>query len=109
MNGNLGPAGRNVNTQSTAATPFNVAPVITDPVADIEEIVRQWVGAFPRDAVDTSLVGPAESVASHDTIPPLPPTMRQRLTLEPIRPSLCQHWPASTEQLPMMACLLPEP
>jgi pectate lyase len=69
VSGNLGPAGRNINTQSTAAAPFNVAPVATDPAADVEEILRQSVGAFPRDSVDTSLVGAPDS----GTLPTTPP------------------------------------
>jgi len=61
VHGNQGPGARNVNSLTTAAAPFNVAPVITDVVTDVEEVVRQWVGAFPRDAVDTSLAGSADS------------------------------------------------
>jgi pectate lyase len=69
--GNLGPEGININAQSTAATPLAVAPVTTDPAVDVEEIVRQLVGAFPRDAVDTSLVGDG---GSPPPPPPPPPT-----------------------------------
>ena len=61
VHGNQGPGARNVNSLTTAAAPFNVAPVITDVVTDVEDIVLQGVGAFPRDAVDTSLAGSADS------------------------------------------------
>ena len=57
VHGNQGPGALNVNSLTTAAAAFNVAPVTTDVVTDVEDIVLQGVGAFPRDAVDTSLAG----------------------------------------------------
>jgi pectate lyase len=69
VSGNLGPGTRNVNAQSTQSSPYNVAPILTDPAADVEDLVRQWVGAFPRDSVDTSLVGDTD-VGNLPTTPP---------------------------------------
>lgn len=61
VHGNQGPGVYNVNAHSTAGAPFNVAPVITDSVTDVEEIVIQGAGALPHDAVDTLLAGSAGS------------------------------------------------
>jgi pectate lyase len=71
VHGNQGPGTYNVNAHSTAAAPFNVAPVTTDPAFEVEDLVRQWVGAFPRDAVDASLAGPADSGSLPTTPPPV--------------------------------------
>jgi pectate lyase len=58
LSGNVGPGSRDVNTLSTAASPFDVAAVWTDPAETVEETVRRWAGAWPRDAIDTALAGP---------------------------------------------------
>jgi pectate lyase len=71
IHGNQGPGASNVNSLTTAAGAFNVAPVTTDAVTDVEQIVLQWVGALPRDAVDTSLAGSADSVPPPTTPPPV--------------------------------------
>jgi parallel beta-helix repeat protein len=55
ISGNI--ASFNVNGRSTAAAPYDVADVITDPAVDVEAIVRQGAGAFPRDSIDASLAG----------------------------------------------------
>jgi pectate lyase len=57
ISGNLGPGSRNVNSQSTAAAPYNVAPVTTHAASQVEEEVFSGVGAFPRDSIDASLAG----------------------------------------------------
>jgi pectate lyase len=56
IGGNQGPGDFDVNRLSTASTPFAVAAVSTDPVAEVEQQVLQKAGAFPRDAVDRALV-----------------------------------------------------
>ena len=71
IQGNQGPGARNVNSLTTAAAPFNVALVTTDAVTDVEQIVLQGAGAFPRDAVDTSLAGSADSAPPPTTPPPV--------------------------------------
>jgi pectate lyase len=58
VHGNQGPGARNVNSLTTAASAFNVAPVTTDSVQDVKQIVGQGAGAFPRDQIDTLLAGP---------------------------------------------------
>jgi hypothetical protein len=55
ISGNI--ASVNVNGRSTAVAPYDVADVTTDPAVDVEAIVRQGAGAFPRDSIDASLVG----------------------------------------------------
>jgi pectate lyase len=72
IHGNQGPGARNVNSLTTAAAPFNVASVTTDAATDVEQFVIQGVGALPRDAVDTSLAGPASSDPPPTTAPPAP-------------------------------------
>jgi pectate lyase len=57
VHGNQGPGTYNVNAHSTAAAAFIVAPVSTDSVTHVQEIVVQEAGALPRDAVDTFLAG----------------------------------------------------
>ena len=59
VHGNQGPGALNVNSRTTAAAPFNVAPVTTNAVTDVEQSVLQGAGAFPRDAVDALLAGAA--------------------------------------------------
>jgi pectate lyase len=61
IQGNVGPGARNVNSQSTSVGSMAVAPVSTDAAADLEAIVLGGAGAFPRDAVDHSLVGSPNS------------------------------------------------
>ncbi len=61
IGGNQGPGDFDVNRLSTASTPFAVAAVPTDPVAEVEQQVLQKAGAFPRDAVDRALVSRTSS------------------------------------------------
>jgi pectate lyase len=53
--GNLGPGTTDVNALSTTATAFEVAPVTTHAAAEVEEVVLDGGGAFPRSAVDAAL------------------------------------------------------
>jgi hypothetical protein len=71
IHGNQGPGARNVNSLTTAAAPFNVAAVTTDAATDVEQIVLQGAGAFPRDAVDTSLAGSSGSAPPSNPVPPV--------------------------------------
>ena len=57
IHGNQGPGSRDVDPLSTAASPFPVAPITTDPVAEVESRVLGLAGAFPRDLIDTSFAG----------------------------------------------------
>jgi pectate lyase len=61
INGNQGPGSWNVNALSTTSIPFAVAPVTTDPVAEVAQKVLGCVGALPRNELDLSLAGPADS------------------------------------------------
>jgi pectate lyase len=70
IDGNLGPGSRNVNTLSTAAAAFTVAPVSTDAADDVEQEVFPTVGAFPRDSIDTLLAGSVQSESSPTNQPP---------------------------------------
>ena len=75
IQGNIGPGALRVDALSTAATPFPAASVTTDPVAEVERKVQEGAGAWPRDAIDTSLAGP--STGPGDRTAPSPPVPRR--------------------------------
>jgi pectate lyase len=56
LDGNVGPAGVDVDELRTAPAPFTVAPVETEPAELAAARVFAEAGARPRDAVDASLV-----------------------------------------------------
>ena len=58
-----------VNDRGTASSLYDVAPVTTDPVAEVEQKVLLRVGALPRDAVDRAITG----VAGPPATAPKPP------------------------------------
>jgi hypothetical protein len=57
VSGNIHKNGTNINALSTKSSPYETAPINTDPAEKVEQIVLGNVGALPRDNIDIQLAG----------------------------------------------------